>query len=52
MGLNMGRLGYMAELELGELQELSRLASGDYKIESRTMLNIELVNPDGEVRKS
>ena len=52
MGLNMGRLGYMAELELGELDELSRLALGDYKLETRTMLNIELINPDGEVRKN
>lgn len=51
MGLNLGRLGYMAELEMGEIDELSRLVSGDYKIETRSMINIDLINPDGEVRK-
>ncbi len=52
MGLNLGRLGYMAELEMGEIEELSRLVKGEYKLESRSMLNIELINGAGEVRKS
>ena len=52
LGLNLGRLGYMAELELGEIDELSRLVSGEYKIETRSMINIELLSADGEVRKN
>lgn len=52
MGLNLGRLGYMAELELGEIDELSRLVSGEYKLETRSMLNIELLGAEGEVRKN
>lgn len=52
IGLNLGRLGYMAELELGELDQLSRLVSGDYKIETRSMINIELVTPEGVVKKN
>lgn len=42
LGINLGRLGYMAELELGELDQLDRLFTGDYKIESRSMLRVEL----------
>lgn len=52
LGLNLGRLGYMAELELGEIDELSRLVSGEYKLETRSMINIELLSADGEVRKN
>ncbi|MBQ8408342.1 MAG: NAD(+)/NADH kinase [Clostridia bacterium] len=52
MGLNLGRLGYMAELEVGELGELGRIVSGDYKIEKRSMLNIELLNSQGQIRKN
>ncbi len=42
LGINLGRLGYMAELEIGELDQIDRLFSGDYKIESRSMLRVEL----------
>lgn len=52
IGLNLGRLGYMAELEIGEIDELARLVSGDYKLEMRSMINIELINSQGEVRKN
>lgn len=52
MGLNLGRLGYMAELELGEIDELVKLSTGDYKLETRSMINIELINSDGEVKKN
>ena len=52
LGLNLGRLGYMAELELGELSELSRIVSGEYQIEERSMLNIELLTAEKQVRKN
>lgn len=52
MGLNLGRLGYMAELEMSELDEIARIVSGDYKLETRSMLNIELLDAQGEIRKS
>ena len=52
LGLNLGRLGYMAELEIGETQELARFVAGDFQIEERSMLNIELLNTAGEVRKN
>ncbi len=40
LGVNIGTMGFMAELEAGELQELARLASGDYTVESRMMLDV------------
>ena len=52
MGLNLGRLGYMAELEMGEIDDLAKLVSGDYRLEPRSMLNIELLNAVGAVRHS
>ena len=51
IGLNLGHLGYMAELELSEIDQLERIVSGDYSIETRSMLNIEIVACDGKVRR-
>lgn len=43
MGVNMGSVGFMAELERSELSLLSRLAVGDYRTEGRMMLDIRLM---------
>ncbi len=40
LGVNIGTMGFMAELESSELQELARLASDDYMIDSRMMLDV------------
>lgn len=45
LGINSGRLGFTAGLELSELSELNRLISGDYDIEERMLLDILV---DGE----
>ncbi len=42
LGINLGRLGYMAELELSELDQLKKLFTGDYYLEKRAMLRVEL----------
>ncbi len=44
LGVNMGTMGFMAELEAGELSMLSRLAAGDYRIERRMMLRVTVQN--------
>lgn len=60
LGINLGRVGYMAELEMGELELLSHLferttAEGklppSYKLEKRSMLHVEVVSTAGEVRQ-
>lgn len=38
LGINVGRLGFMAGLEMGELSLLSRLVDKNYTIENRMML--------------
>lgn len=52
IGINLGRLGYMAELEMGEINSLCRIVSGDYSLEERSMLSVEIVSGDGHVRSS
>lgn len=42
IGINLGRIGYMAELELDELSMLERLFSGDYQIEKRMLIEAEV----------
>ncbi len=42
LGINTGRLGYVAGLETDELDKLKLLVDGDYTIENRMMLEIYL----------
>ncbi len=48
LGINIGRIGYMAELEANELEYLSRILRGDYKVEERMMLDV-IVHRNGDV---
>lgn len=41
LGVNIGTMGFMAELESSELKALSRLASDDYTVEKRMMLHVK-----------
>ena len=40
LGVNIGTMGFMAELESTELDKLALLASGDYTLDSRMMLDV------------
>ena len=40
LGVNIGTMGFMAELESTELHRLSQLASGDYTLDNRMMLDV------------
>ena len=42
LGVNIGTMGFMAELESSELSQLSRLATGDYTIDNRMMLDVSV----------
>ena len=51
LGINLGRMGYMAELEMDELDLLSHLfTDGGYNVEERSMLNISLIGARGNVK--
>ena len=40
LGVNIGTMGFMAELECTELDQLARLATNEYTIDSRMMLDV------------
>ncbi|MEE1025985.1 MAG: NAD(+)/NADH kinase [Acutalibacteraceae bacterium] len=42
LGLNAGRVGYLAGLEGNELDKLKHLITGDYKIKNRMLLSVKV----------
>lgn len=48
LGINTGRLGFMASMESDELENLSKLKTRDYIVENRMMLDAVLMR-DGQV---
>ncbi len=49
MGINMGSVGFMAELEHGELELLSRIPAGKYTEERRMMLDVRAFHEGQEI---
>lgn len=47
LGINCGRIGFMASLEMNELDELQRLLSNEYRVENRMMLSV-VVDKQGD----
>ena len=43
LGINMGSVGFMAELEEGELDRLSQIAQGKYTLDRRMMLQVRIL---------
>ncbi len=48
LGVNMGSVGFMAELEHSELSLLGKVAAGKYTMESRMMLDVKVYH-DGKL---
>ncbi|WP_205323564.1 NAD kinase [Glycomyces sp. YM15] len=49
LGVNFGKVGFLAEAETGELETVvSRLLDGEYTVEERTALEVEAMGTDGE----
>ena len=42
LGVNIGTMGFMAELESNELDQLARIATNDFTVDSRMMLDVTL----------
>ena len=51
LGVNIGTMGFIAELESGELSLLSRIAAGEYTVERRRMLEVTVHRGGAEVLK-
>ncbi len=43
LGVNIGTMGFMAELESTELEQLKRIATDDYTLDSRMMLDVTVL---------
>lgn len=48
LGVNMGKLGYIAEIESTELELIKKVMSGNYSIDTRSMINVQSINTKGE----
>ena len=42
IGVNIGTMGFMAELESTEMDQLARIATGDYTVDTRMMLDVTI----------
>ena len=50
LGINMGRVGYMTELEMDELELLDKVFSGEYTLDTRSMLSVVIRSESGNVK--
>ena len=48
IGVNVGRLGFAADVEIDEIDDLKKLISGKYYSEKRLLLNVTVKSPGGE----
>jgi len=48
LGINMGRVGYMTELEMDELDLLDRVFEGNYHLDQRAMLRVDIKGSSGQ----
>lgn len=49
LGINLGRLGYLAELEADEIEPLSRLITGEFELREHMTLAVSLVRGGEEM---
>lgn len=49
LGINMGGLGFVAELEAGELEALRKLEQWDFAVEQRMMLDVAVVREGRQI---
>ena len=49
LGINLGKVGYLAGLDADRLDELSRLALGDFIVSDNMLLTIEKYSTDGSI---
>ena len=50
LGINLGRLGYMAELELNEIDRLADVVADKYRLDERMVIKVEILDTAGKVR--
>lgn len=43
IGVNVGRLGFAADIEIDGISELTRILNGDYSVEERILFDVEVI---------
>lgn len=51
LGVNIGTMGFIAELESSEMEMLGQIARGEYTVEARHMLDVRVLRDDRVVEK-
>ena len=51
VGINFGHLGYLAEMEAGEIHWIDRIVAGEYTLDRRMMLHIEILDGEDNIRQ-
>ena len=51
LGINTGRLGFLASMEPDQIGEVARLQTGDYRVSRRMLLKGRLLQPDGTCKR-
>lgn len=51
LGVNIGTMGFIAELEAGEMELLRKIPAGEYTIEPRSMIDVTVTNGDQTLLK-
>ena len=49
LGINLGKVGYLAEVEPDNLDALAALVSGEYKVDEKMLLSTEKIDTEGNV---
>lgn len=52
IGVNFGRIGFLAEIEINEFVLINEILQGNYTIENRMMLDISIVDEAGRTKVS
>lgn len=50
IGVNLGRIGFMSEIEADEINFLDNLFNGSYNIEKRMMIDVEIIKSNGIIK--
>lgn len=50
LGINLGRVGYMTELELDELDLIEKVFRGEFTIDERAMLSVGIITKSGQLK--
>ena len=52
LGINMGRVGYMTELEMDEIDLIDKVFAGEYHLDERAMLKVEIISESGQIKST